>query len=134
MDTDRTRTSTKLCCSDVPFRKRAAGARYTERAWFRLLHVHCCAFVALIAVPLVTLAATGPIIIDPQFPHSFRHQSGERFYPMGDTAYYLIAQPTNVIARYIAVRRAHHFNYIRVMAMAEGFWPFGGTPKQPDYT
>lgn len=37
--------------------------------------------------------ATGPIIIDPDHPHSFRHQSGQRFFPMGDTAYYLIAHP-----------------------------------------
>jgi hypothetical protein len=53
---------------------------------------------------------------------------------MGDTAYYLIAQPTNVIAHYIDVRRAHRFNFIRMMAMADGFWPFGGTPGHPDYT
>lgn len=79
-------------------------------------------------------AATGPIIIDPDYPHSFRYQSGERFFPMGDTAYYLVAQPTNVIAHYIDVRRAHKFNFIRVMAMADGFWPFGGTPGSPRYT
>jgi hypothetical protein len=79
-------------------------------------------------------AAIGPIIIDPEHPHSFRYQSGERFFPMGDTAYYLIAQPTNVIAHFIDVRRAHKFNFIRMMAMADGFWPFGGTPSRPDYT
>ena len=78
-------------------------------------------------------AATGPIIIDPEYPHCFRHTSGERFFPMGDSAYYLIAQPTNVIARYIDARRAHKFNFIRVMAMAKGFWPFGGTPDDPNY-
>src|SRR5262249_45955006 len=50
------------------------------------------------------------------------------------TAYFLIAQPTNVIARYIDVRQAHHFNFIRTMAMADGFWPFGGTPGNPDYS
>ncbi len=79
-------------------------------------------------------AATGPIIIDPDYPHSFRYASGEHFFPMGDTAYYLIAQPTNVIAHYIEVRRAHRFNFIRVMASAEGFWPFGGSQQKPDYT
>ena len=52
---------------------------------------------------------------------------------MGDTAYFLIAQPTNVIAHYIDVRRAHKFNFVRVMAMADGFWPFGGMPKEPQY-
>jgi len=84
--------------------------------------------------PAISRAATGPILIDPTYPHSFCYQSGERFFPMGDTAYYLIAQPTNVISRYIVSRRAHQFNFIRVMGMAEGFWPFGGTPRDPQYT
>ena len=86
---------------------------------------------------LTSQAATGPIVIDPEYSHSFRYQSGERFFPMGDTAYFLIAQPTNVIARYIDVRRAHKFNFIRVMAMSDGFWPFGaggGGPAKADYT
>ncbi len=78
-------------------------------------------------------AATGPILVDPEFPRSFRYASGERFFPMGDTAYYLIALPTNIIARYIDSRRDHHFNFIRMMAMADGHWPWGGTPKSPDY-
>lgn len=110
------------------------GAQVRKAAVRFLFRVHWRAFVASLFLPLLASAATGPIVIDPEFPHSFRHQSGERFYPMGDTAYFLIAQPTNVIARYIAVRSTHRFNYIRVMAMAEGFWPFGGTPKHPDYT
>lgn len=62
------------------------------------------------------LAATGPIRIVKDFPHSFQYQSGERFFPMGDTAYFLIAQPTNVIARFIDSRRAHQFNFIRTMS------------------
>ena len=78
--------------------------------------------------------ADGPIMIDPDHPHSFRYQNGKPFFPMGDTAYFLIAQPTNVIAHFIEVRRAHKFNFIRMMAMADGFWPFGGTPARPDYT
>lgn len=78
-------------------------------------------------------AATGSIIIDPDYPHSFRYQGGERFFPMGDTAYYLMAQPTDVIAHFIDVRRAHRFNFIRIMAITDGFWPFGGTPQQPDF-
>jgi len=53
---------------------------------------------------------------------------------MGDTGYFLIGQPTNVIARFIDSRRAHKFNFIRMMPMAPGYWPFGGTPRQPDYT
>lgn len=76
----------------------------------------------------------GPILIDPDYPHSFRYQSGARFFPMGDTAYYLVGQPKDVIAHYIDVRREHKFNFVRMMAMAEGNWPFGGNPKKPDYT
>lgn len=79
-------------------------------------------------------AATGPIRIAADFPHSFQYQSGERFFPMGDTAYFLIAQPTNVIARFIDSRRAHQFNFIRMMPMARGHWTFGGTPRQPNYS
>ena len=52
---------------------------------------------------------------------------------MGDTAYFLIAQPTNVIARFIDSRRVHQFNFIRMMPMARGHWAFGGTPRKPDY-
>ncbi len=78
-------------------------------------------------------APSGPIRIDPDYPHAFRYRSGEQFFPMGDTAYFLIAQPTNVIARFLDVRRAHKFNFIRMMAMAGGFWPFGGSPDNPDY-
>src|SRR5690348_2899131 len=80
------------------------------------------------------LAATGPVRIAKDFPHSFQYQTGERFFPMGDTAYFLIAQPTNVIARFIDSRRAHQFNFIRMMPMAPGHWAFGGTPGKPDYT
>ena len=52
---------------------------------------------------------------------------------MGDTAYFLIGSPKEVIAHYIDTRRAHKFNFIRMMAMAEGNWEFGGTPQSPDY-
>jgi len=78
-------------------------------------------------------SASGPIIVDPEHPQTFRHTSGERFFPMGDTAYYLAALPEEVIAHYLEVRRAHGFNFVRMMAVAEGFWPFGGTPDQPEY-
>ncbi len=79
-------------------------------------------------------SAVGPIVIDTEYPQSFRHQNGERFFPLGDTAYFLMGRPADVIAHYIDVRREHEFNFIRMMAMADGFWPFGGTPGDPDYT
>ena len=85
------------------------------------------------ALMSVATAGTGPILIAKDYPHSFQCQSGERFFPMGDTAYFLIAQPTNVIARFIDSRRAHKFNFIRMMPMARGHWVFGGTPRTPDY-
>lgn len=76
----------------------------------------------------------GPILIDPDYPRSFRYRNGERFFPMGDTAYFLVGLPKDVITRYIDVRSRHKFNFIRMMAMTEGNWPFGGNPKNPDYT
>jgi hypothetical protein len=84
--------------------------------------------------PLNGRRVTSPIVIDSEYPNSFRFQSGERFFPMGDTAYVLLGGPKDVIARYIDVRRAHKFNFIRIMAAANGNWPFGGTPERPDYT
>jgi len=80
------------------------------------------------------LATGGPIVIDREYPRSFRHQNGGRFFPMGDTAYFLMGRPADIIEHFIDVRRAHGFNFIRMIAMAEGFWPFGGTPASPDYT
>ncbi len=113
---------------------RDAARKCAARTLRHSLRVLSCAFVVALHLPLPAAAATGPILIDPDHPHSFRYQSGERFFPMGDTAYYLIAQPTNVIAHYLDVRRAHKFNFVRMMAMADGFWPFGGTPRDPQYT
>ncbi|HEX4591115.1 MAG TPA: DUF4038 domain-containing protein, partial [Gemmataceae bacterium] len=79
-------------------------------------------------------SAVGPIVIDREHPQSFLHQNGERFFPMGDTAYFLMGRPADVIAHFIDVRREHKFNFIRIMAMGDGFWPFGGTPAKPNYT
>jgi hypothetical protein len=60
------------------------------------------------------------------------HQNGERFFPLGDTAYFLMGRPAVVIAHFIDVRRAHGFNFIRMMAMGDGYWQFGGRRDQPD--
>src|SRR5262245_1860451 len=62
-------------------------------------------------------SARGAIVIDKENPRSFLHENGERFFPMGDTAYFLMGRPANVVAHYIDVRRAHQFNFIRVMAI-----------------
>ena len=97
-------------------------------------NVKLLSLLVLLFPAMVSRAGLGPIRIAADYPHSFRYQSGERFFPMGDTAYFLIAQPTNVIARFIDSRRAHRFNFVRMMPMARGHWVFGGTPRQPDYS
>jgi hypothetical protein len=62
-------------------------------------------FVGMMISVSISVASVGPIRIAADYPHTFQYQSGERFFPMGDTAYFLIAQPTNVIARFIDSRR-----------------------------
>ena len=109
---------------------RGRSSRWRHRGFLS----HLAAVVLLLAAqPRPIAAASGPIRIDPAYPHSFRFQDGERFFPMGDTAYFLISKPTNVIAHFIDVRRARQFNFIRLMPMDEGHWPFRGTPTKPDY-
>jgi hypothetical protein len=49
----------------------------------------------------------GAIAIDKEHPHSFVKQNGRRFFPMGDTAYFLMGRPAEVIAHYVDVRREH---------------------------
>jgi hypothetical protein len=71
----------------------------------------------------------GPIVIDRENPHSFCQENGERFFPMGDTAYFLIVQPLETIARYIDSRRAHHFNFVRMMAVLMDFGPSAARPS-----
>ena len=111
---------------------RAGGHSLLREDWEVFLHF--AGKHLAMSSPRADRAAADPIMIDPDYPHAFRYQSGGRFFPMGDTAYFLIAQPTNVIAQFIDSRRAHRFNFVRMMAMADGFWPFGGTPAKPDYT
>ena len=79
-------------------------------------------------------SAKGHLSIDPEYPYAFRFESGARFFPMGDTAYFLIALPLETIKAYIDERRAHRFNFMRMMAICDGHWPFGGSPASPDYT
>jgi hypothetical protein len=91
------------------------------------------ALLSLVSTPSAKEAgqhgsAIGPIAIDKEYSHSFLRPNGERFFPMGDTAYFLMGRPTDVIAHYIDVRRAHGFNFLRMMAMGDGFWPFGACP------
>src|SRR5688572_26131191 len=76
----------------------------------------------------------GFIRIDPSYPRSFKFDNGERFFPFGDTSYGLMGASKEVIARYIDSRSAHGFNFIRFPAAAPGFWPFGGSEREPDFS
>lgn len=75
----------------------------------------------------------GFIKIDLRNPHSFVFENGERYFPMGDTMYYLLSQPDNLIEKYIDSRAEKGYNFIRVSAVDGDFWPFGGTPENPDF-
>ena len=76
----------------------------------------------------------GFIRIDPSYPRSFKFDNGERFFPFGDTSYGLMGASWEVIARYIDSRSEHGFNFIRFPAAAPGFWPFGGSEHEPDFS
>ena len=80
-----------------------------------------------------SLAASGHIRIDPAYPHSFKYDDGARYFPMGDTAYYLLSEDEATIRAYIDSRRASNFNFIRIGAIGRNFWPLGGTPASPNY-
>jgi hypothetical protein len=79
-------------------------------------------------------SASAFIRVDPEYPHSFKFDNGERYFPMGDTSYCLLAETESNILQYLDSREQNNFNFIRVGAMCDGHWPFGGTPAGPDYT
>ena len=78
--------------------------------------------------------AQGFIRIDPSHPWSFVYDNGARYFPMGDTCYSLAGQSIKDIQSYIDSRSAHKFNFIRMMAITRGNWPFGGSPSYPDFS
>lgn len=78
--------------------------------------------------------ATGFIRVATDAPTTFRYDGGARFFPMGDTAYFLMGQPMAVIDQLLDTRAAFGFNFIRMGAIAPGFWPFGGDPTTPDFS
>lgn len=72
----------------------------------------------------------GFIEIDSSYPHSFKYENGERYFPFGDTSYYLLSESEDVIHKYIDSRSARGFNFIRVTALGRDFWPFkSSTPS-----
>jgi len=73
----------------------------------------------------------GFIRIDPDHPHSFVYDNGERYFPMGDTAYLLIEESEGTIKDFFDARRAQGFNFVRLRALGPSHWPLGGTPDNP---
>src|SRR3990170_5939574 len=58
----------------------------------------------------------GFIRIDSNNPHSFVFDNGERYFPMGDTSYYLLESDMGTIKSYLDSRAQAGFNFIRIMA------------------
>jgi len=69
----------------------------------------------------------GFIRIDPDHPQAFVYDNGERFFPFGDTSYYLLGEAEETIVAYLDSRSAHGINFVRLSAIAPGFWPFGAS-------
>ena len=85
----------------------------------------------------------GALRTDPDHPHHFRFASGERYFPLGNTAYNLLSALERVpdeAEAFLAYYAARGFNWVRFFlsqaswATTGGFvWPWGGTPDAPDY-
>lgn len=87
----------------------------------------------------------GPIRIHQENPYAFTHADGSPFFPMGDTCYGLYDDgPVTPELRtaYLKLRRSQKFNFVRMQIRQSrdhadkdpAFWPWGGTPKDPDLT
>ncbi|MDO8542154.1 MAG: DUF4038 domain-containing protein [Opitutaceae bacterium] len=85
----------------------------------------------------------GFIGIHPQNPYAFAYADGSPFFPMGDTCYGLACDGSitdELRTHYLKTRRAQRFNFVRMQAAWSqrraqtdpAFWPFGGTPQEPD--
>lgn len=87
----------------------------------------------------------GPIRIHPDNPYAFAYADGSAFFPMGDTCYGLYDDsPVTPELRnaYLKLRRSQKFNFVRMQIRQSrnradkdlAFWPWGGTPSNPDLT
>jgi hypothetical protein len=91
-----------------------------------------CLTVLLICIPTFS-QEKGFIHIDSDYPHTFIYDNGDRYFPMGETCYFLLASDMNTIQNYIDSRRSVGFNFIRIGAGIDENWPLGGTPSSPDF-
>jgi hypothetical protein len=86
----------------------------------------------------------GFVRVHPRNPYAFAYADDTPFFSMGDTCYGLASDSPitpELRTQYLKTRRAQHFNFVRLHAMPSDkrwqtdptFWPFGGTPQQPDF-
>jgi hypothetical protein len=79
----------------------------------------------------------------PQNPYAFAFADGTPFFPMGDTCYGLASDSpitAELRTQYLKTRRAQRFNFVRMGVVHSPirwnrearFWPWGGTPNEPD--
>ena len=86
----------------------------------------------------------GPLRVDPEHPHHFRHEDGTRLYVMGNTAYNAVCACRNdrsAFLRFLDYYVERRFNWFRFFLQQTTWptsggviWPFGGTPEEPDFT
>jgi len=85
----------------------------------------------------------GFIRVHPDNPYAFAYTDGTPFFPMGDTCYGLYSDsPITPVLRtqYLKIRRSQRFNFVRIGVIHSpihgqtdpNYWPWGGTPAQPD--
>jgi hypothetical protein len=85
----------------------------------------------------------GFIRVHPDNPYAFAYTDGTPFFPMGDTCYGLYSDsPIAPVLRtqYLKIRWSQRFNFVRLGVIHSpirgqtdpNYWPWGGTPAQPD--
>jgi len=85
----------------------------------------------------------GFIHIHPDNPYAFAYDNEEPFFPMGDTCYGLYADSPitpELRSQYLKTRRNQNFSFIRMGVVHSPnhwdkdskFFPWGGTPENPD--
>lgn len=85
----------------------------------------------------------GFIGIHPDNPYAFTYSDGTPFFPMGDTCYGLYTDSPITPAlrtQYLNTRRSQRFNFVRLGVIHRPthgqtdptYWPWGGTPENPD--
>jgi len=85
----------------------------------------------------------GFIHVHPDNPYAFTYDNGDPFFPMGDTCYGLYTDSPitpELRSQYLKTRRDQNFNFVRMGIVHSPnhwdkdsrFFPWGGTPQNPD--